>query len=535
MFASKKKRIEYLRNIWGKQIDKHRNLGLISSYHSLLESSNNISTVDEKTWSDLDFDSIFAKMDRNVSGIGQQYLYHQLHKYESDENTLKKSFGLIAYLKGDRELREKIQLNLFSLTGVSSYFIAYLVLNKTLPNTKFYPLFSFFSLLSVVCLLLIPFNGIFLFAALAILLNNLILNKIFTKKIYEYFTGFSSLNSLILSAISIGKIKTETRIEGINFLKEKKNILINLKKKLGYLVIEKESLNELALVFIEYLNMFLLFDVIAYYRSVNVLLKHQDVIYEVFITVAKLDSSIAVASYLEEVPFYANPIFHNNQEISFQNLYHPLIQNATANSLDALTSSALITGSNMSGKTTFLKTIGISFILSQSLYISLSKEISIPKLIVRSSIRRNEEMEEGKSYFFVEIESINNFVNLSEQKNQYLFLIDEIFRGTNTVERLASSTAVLKFLDLNNKVFVTTHDVELQDLLENNFKMFHFSEQVENDDFFFNYKINEGPCTSGNAIKLLEILRYPDSIIKEAEGIAKELLLTGSPLTKARI
>src|SRR3989339_763150 len=208
MFASKKKRIEYLRNIWGKQIDKHRNLGLISSYHSLLESSNNISTVDEKTWSDLDFDSIFAKMDRNVSGIGQQYLYHQLHKYESDENTLKKSFGLIAHLKGDRELREKIQLNLFSLTGVSSYFIAYLVLNKTLPNTKFYPLFSLFSLLSVVCLLLIPFNGIFLFAAIAVLLNNLILNKIFSKKIYEYFTGFSSLNSLILSAISIGKIKT---------------------------------------------------------------------------------------------------------------------------------------------------------------------------------------------------------------------------------------------------------------------------------------------------------------------------------------
>ncbi|MDP1994412.1 MAG: hypothetical protein Q8K40_04115, partial [Ignavibacteria bacterium] len=73
MFALKNKRIEYLRNIWGKQIDKHRNLGLISSYHSLLESSNNIPTVDEKTWSDLDFDSIFAKMDRNVSGIGQQY------------------------------------------------------------------------------------------------------------------------------------------------------------------------------------------------------------------------------------------------------------------------------------------------------------------------------------------------------------------------------------------------------------------------------------------------------------------------------
>ena len=109
---------------------------------------------------------------------------------------------------------------------------------------------------------------------------------------------------------------------------------------------------------------------------------------------------------------------------------------------------------------------------------------------------------------------MKHFIELSEEDHKYLFLIDEIFRGTNTIERLASSTAVLKYLDMKNRVLVTTHD---------NFKMYHFSEQVENDKYFFNYKIQEGPCSSGNAVKLLEIMNYPASVTKEAKMIVEKL------------
>lgn len=534
MFKREKKKLKYLKKLWGKPIDKHRNFDLIASYHNLLDPEGIKSTVDEKTWNDLDYDLIFSKIDRNISGIGQQFLYHRMHKYEKDENILKNNFRLATYLKENQELRENIQLNLFGLTGVGSYFVAYLVLNKSLPNSKYYPLFYLCSLLSVASLLLISFNGIFLFVALGILLTNLILNKIFAKKIYEYFTGFSSLNSLIISAISISKLKTDLPIDEIEFLKQKRNLLTSLTKKLGYLVIDKESLNELAVVVIEYLNMFLLFDIIAYYRSVNTLLKNQNEIRAVFESVANLDAAISVASFLDEVPYYANPKFNDSDIITFQDLYHPLIQDAVPNTVDNLKNSVLITGSNMSGKTTFIKTVGINFIFSQTLYFSLAKEFNIPKFVVKSAIRRNENLGEGKSYFFIEIEALNNFIKLSEEKYKYLFLIDEIFRGTNTIERLASSTAVLKYLDMKNKVFVTTHDIELQDLLENNFKMFHFSEQVEGGKFFFNYKIKEGPCSSGNAIKLLEILEYPESIITEANAIVKELLLNGSYVMKVK-
>lgn len=524
MFTTKKKRREFLRRVWGKPVDKFRDLDLIASYHNLLSPAEDNSIVDEKTWNDLDLDSFFSKIDRNISGIGQQYLYHILHKFEKDENFLKRRFELFSYWKRDQACREKIQFKLFGLSGQASYFVSSLLLNKSLPDNKYYRLFYLCPVVSVISVILISFNPVFLFAGLAVLLINLVLHNIFSKRIYEYFIGFSSLNSLITAAVSIGKIKPEIPVAEIEFLKQKSSMLTSLNKKLGYLVIDKESLNGLALIVIEYLNMFLLFDVIAYYRSVSVLLKYQNEIHEVFKSVAGLDASISVASYLEELPVFSNPVFNNSGLMNFRNLYHPLIRDAVPNSLENISKSMMITGSNMSGKTTFIKTVGINFILSQTFYFSLSEETNIPALIVKSAIRRNEDLGEGKSYFFAEIEALNNFIKLSEEKEKYLFLIDEIFRGTNTVEKLASSVAVLRYLNMRSRVFVTTHDIELQDLLGSNFIMYHFSEQVEDGKFFFNYKIKEGPCTSGNAIKLLEIMKYPDSIITEAKTVVKKLI-----------
>lgn len=524
MFWRKNKKLENLKKIWGKQIEKHRNFDLISSYHRLLQTDISKSVVDDKTWDDLNFNSIYRLLDRNTSGVGQQYLYSLLHKYESNEDELKRRQKLIKELKENSELRESIQLELLNFNGVSSYFIAYLVLSKTLPQFKCYRIFYFLSLASLISLMMISYNGIFLIISLGILLTNLIINKIYSSKIYEYFAGFSGLNKLLLSSISISEIKTGAHIDEIELLKSKKVLLKSLKSKLGYLVIDKQYLGELALAVIEYLNMFMLFDIIAYYRSVNVLLKYQDEVHEVFQAVASLDASISVASYLTEIKIYSNPEFNNSDTISFRNLYHPLINKAVANSLDNINQSVLITGSNMSGKTTFIKTIGVNFVLAQTFYFSLAESITIPRCIIKTSIRRNEELEEGKSYFFVEIESIKHFIDLAGEKNKYLYLIDEIFRGTNTIERLASSTAVLKYLAVKNKVFVTTHDIELQELLQNTFKMYHFSEQIEDERFFFNYKIKQGPCSSGNAIKLLDLMNYPNSIVNEANSIVKDLL-----------
>jgi len=523
MFFNKKKKVEEFRKQWGKPIDRFRNFDLIAVYHQLSSLKFKGEYVDDKTWDDLNFNTFFSMIDRNTSVVGQQYLYHLLHKYEKDEYILKRRFELAKLMKNDISTREQIQLHLQKLNEAGSYFIPNIILRDSLPSSKYYVLFYILAFMPLVFVALSFFSGVFFFAILFLFAVNVLVSKVQSKIIYGYFGGFEGLNILINVALALAKLEPERQIKELESLVLNKDLLKKLRRKIGYLVLNKESMNEMIAVAIEYMNMILLFDVIAYYRSVNILHKSQSYMKEVFENVAELDTAIAVASYLQELPIYSTPIFVKEKKISFENLYHPLIVNAVPNTVVDLNKSVLITGSNMSGKTTFIKTVGINAILSQTLYFCCAKKFELPTYIVKSSVNREEDLSNNKSYFFVEVESLKNFTGLTSSGSNYIFLIDEIFRGTNTVERLAASTAVLKYLDNNNIIFVTTHDIELQELLQNEFGMLHFSEQVENGRYYFDYKIHDGPCKTRNAIKLLEIKNYPESIISEANSIAKNL------------
>lgn len=115
-------------------------------------------------------------------------------------------------------------------------------------------------------------------------------------------------------------------------------------------------------------------------------------------------------------------------------------------------------------------------------------------------------------------------IDKSNDGNLNLFLLDEIFKGTNTVERISAGKAVLSSLNKeNNIVFVSTHDIELADLLKNEYDLYHFSEIVDNKTVDFDYKLKEGKLKNRNAIRILQINDYPENIIKEAIEISEEL------------
>ncbi len=523
MFSNKKKKLKYLKNQWGKKIDRFRNIDLISIYHRSIVSKDSEKYVDEKTWSDLDFDSIFSIMDRNVSCIGQQYLYHLLHKYEEDESILKTRFALFQYFKKNDSVRESIQLLLSRLSNSKTYFIASLIISNIPPRTKFYYLLLSLSAVTFISSTLIYFLPYFLLVTLGLLLINIVIGHSISSKIYDYFAGFSSLYTMLLIARQIGHIKLEYPVKELEYLKSKRRLINKLSKRLGKFVIDKEGLNDFAKAAIEYLNLFFLYDLIAYYKSVNVLNKYQKEIRGIYESLASLDTYISIASYLEEHNNITSPVFNDSGKIGFDNILHPLLENAVANTIEDLSRSALITGSNMSGKTTFIKCVGVNTILAQSLYFCHAERFETYRCVVKAAIKREEDLRNSKSYFFVEIEKLQEFINLANRDYNYLFLIDEIFRGTNTVERLAISTSVLEFLNKYGKVFVTTHDIELQELLANSYTMYHFGDQVEGEKYRFNYKIQQGPCLAGNAIKLLEIKGYPESITTKAKLLAKEL------------
>jgi len=96
-------------------------------------------------------------------------------------------------------------------------------------------------------------------------------------------------------------------------------------------------------------------------------------------------------------------------------------------------------------------------------------------------------------------------------------VLDEIFKGTNTVERISGGKAILSYLNSEkNAVLVATHDIELTELLEN-YELYHFSETIEKEELFFDHKLKSGKLKTRNAIKILELYNYPKEIIEEAK------------------
>jgi len=178
----------------------------------------------------------------------------------------------------------------------------------------------------------------------------------------------------------------------------------------------------------------------------------------------------------------------------------------------------------MSGKTSFIRTIGISAITGLTINTCFAERLSMPRIKVFSAIRISDDLMNDKSYYFEEVLTIKEMISQSGSGKPNLFLLDEIFKGTNTVERISAGKAVLSFLaKADNIVFVSTHDIELTDLLYDEYVLYHFSEKVDHKTVDFDYRLKEGKLKNRNAIRILQINDYPDEIIKEAIEISKEL------------
>ena len=268
-----------------------------------------------------------------------------------------------------------------------------------------------------------------------------------------------------------------------------------------------------------WLNLICLADIVIFLLSIDRLKARHTELVEIFDKIAFMDAAISIANYLETLDYHTNPSFGPEGEIKIVDFVHPLIENAVPNNLELKNKSALITGSNMAGKTTMIKTIGINFILAQTIWIVLARSATIPQLRVLTSIKREESIILGKSHYFVEIELLLEYLKKIEESDNYLFILDEIYRGTNTVERISASVAVLNSMANPNIVLVTTHDIELQELLANHYEMYHFRENADTKNLF-SYKIRRGPCTTRNAIELLKMIGYPDDVTREAERLA---------------
>lgn len=202
------------------------------------------------------------------------------------------------------------------------------------------------------------------------------------------------------------------------------------------------------------------------------------------------------------------PTVDDNLRLEIKDMKHPLIEEdkCISNSFSCKNDINIITGSNMSGKTSFMRTIGINLILAYSgTYVS-AKQFSCSIMKMFTSINVKDDIANGISTFYGELKRIKDILDYTEKHNDPIIVfIDEIFKGTNYNDRILGAKEVLKQLaKLNAIVFLTTHDFELCEIKSKTIHNYHFEEKYTDNKISFDYKIKDGQCKTTNAKYLMQ-------------------------------
>lgn len=501
-----------------REAGRHRDFDSVKSYYHAVRKPED---VDGRTWDDLDLDGVFHSMDRTSSLVGRQTLYKQLHRYEHETELAERTRQQTA-LRQEPAYTSSLQASLHRLDTEDTTYLAPLLLNPFPAR----PSWSWVIYLCATLPVLFLLGGLFfpklLFVAFGFVVVNAFIYLTYGQRIALYFAGFSQIDQMLSVAERLGKMPDPYSLPQLRFLRSGMDRLARLRRRLGVLIINRETLGEIGQAVFAYLNLAFLLDVISFFRATTALQGEQMFLVSVFDSIGSLDAACSTASWIGGLSLVCVPRFVDGLKFEVSDLCHPLILSPVGNSINLQNRSALVTGPNMAGKTSFIKAVGVNVILAQTLHIALAREAYFPRSAVRSAIRREDNVSKGESYFYAEIQQILEFIHSSPTR-PCVFLIDEIFRGTNTVERIASSAAVLRHLSKSHVVFVTTHDVELQRLLDGQFEMFHFCDHIVEGRYDFDYKLRPGPARSRNAIRLLALSKYPKEIVDEATAIADSL------------
>lgn len=511
------KRVKEIKARWGKEDKRKRDFQSISHYYRRAFPGT---MVDDTTWNDLNMDALFAKLDRTLTGPGESVLYALLRTPCTPEQKpeLQRRDQVINLFQADPRHRENLQLALSKLGKDDSNNLAHLLWDP-LPSKSalafIYPLLAVAALLASVSPFFLGFRGIFLIM-LAFSVNTTVHYKA-TAGFSHHIPAITSLAKMLRTAQLISRGEYGDLQPEQKELKEAANSAAKILRKTRHLSLDP-IYNSDFLFFLQYIKILFLLEVRSFYGTVDEIRRQLTKLREVYRIIGHLDAMQSIASYREGLT-YTTPVFTAETSLKVQGLRHPLLENPVPNSISIQDQGILITGSNMAGKSTFLRTLGISVILAQSIYTCLADAYTASFLQVASSINKADDISQQKSLYYAEAERLLHIISPDYHKLPALYTIDELLSGTNYTERLSASAAILSYLKTKNAlVVVATHDLDLAESLGGSYQCYHFSDKVDKNNLDFDYTLKKGIATSRNAIKLLEHLGYPQEIIQGANN-----------------
>lgn len=222
---------------------------------------------------------------------------------------------------------------------------------------------------------------------------------------------------------------------------------------------------------------------------------------------------VSLGSFEVEVGFPGKISWCQDPILEVINAIHPLIplEKAVPNSVNLGNEAqiGLLTGANMSGKTTFMRTLGINAVLVNLGLRPFADELTLGPIQLYTSMRNSDNLGESVSSFYAELDRIRALISRLEAGEAIFFLLDEILKGTNTQDRISGSEALIHQM-LNSQGFgiISTHDIELAELAKKDprIRNYSFHSEIMDQTIEFDYKIKNGPCPSFNAHKLMELM-----------------------------
>jgi hypothetical protein len=517
----KRKLLRELRARWGARGDKSGFLA--SRYFDLTRGTSTTAQVDDKTWADLEFPEIFARIDTTVTPVGSQVLFAQLRGYVDDPAILAGRYAGYAELARNASLREHIQLQLAKLQDDWNADIAELLFGRLVDKPAHPILIRTWSLVSIALPVLVAMTGWSAWIWLPVLpINAIILIRAAARQ-HREVEAMKRCIGLIDVADKLAALHkqhpAQAQLAGLRAEEPQRTAV---RKRLFWLSFMRWASNpELLIppVVVGILNFLFLTELVIHAGTIERFFGIRKKLHATFKLVGEIDAAIALASCLQQYRQHCSPRLVDERTLAITDGCHPLLPDGVTNSVRLAQQSALVTGSNMAGKTTFIKMLACNAILGQTTGFCLASAATIPRATVMASIHGLHSVASGKSHYFAEIETIDAFIRDETAGRKRILVIDEPFSGTNTVERIAIARAVMEALQSRAIVLVTTHDVELQAMLGERYALYHFQENPDAEGFF-DYRLRAGPATERNAIRLLDRLGFPRDITTKALAYA---------------
>lgn len=541
--AAKEKKRDRIRSAFGRIPPEPSHMDEVRIYYEQTREMLPGEPVDDITWNDLEMDQVFARINHTGSYIGEQVLYRRLHAGTfvgggpSDPTKERAAVGggarendaalsgawekRLRLLDEKEDVRTDLEMALASIgKAKEDYHLPVFLLHAGELDVGPMGLYRGLQLLLAAALIggILFRQGWCLYAALFVALVNVCVYSAGKARCGAYLSALGSIREMAVFGQFLARKEAYRDFIPEKEMEEAIRELRSVTRRIGHFQLRRHGLmtGDVMELMRDYLIGATLWDFTVFHwlaRQIEGKLGYVLTLYE---CIGELDMDIAICSFRRSLPLYCIPESCARKKMDMEQMYHPLLEEPVGNDWH-IEKNCILTGSNASGKSTFIKALAVNAILARGIHTCAAARFCLPPVYVMTSMTVRDDICAGESYYIREVRYLKRLVERSAGPGYTLCVIDEILKGTNTRERLAASEAVLHYMENTNCLaIIATHDRELAVAMEGTYENYHFRNYLEEAEIRFDYRLYRGISNSSNAVALLEVLGFPERIVSEA-------------------